>query len=113
MSEEVTAIEEVEQELQNADSIGDTRLSKLFHEARTTSNDHWQTVSAFCNIIDGELTVDHLDKLSAGRWSPETRQRYDVIISVGIRPFMRPDDFKDRMKSELWNAKAPRLEQKS
>lgn len=107
---EIAAIEDLEDEIKNAETIGETRLSGLFHEARTTSKGHWKTVSAFCNIEDGEIVVDHLDKLSAGGWSPETRNRYDVILSVGVRPFMATDDFQNRIENELWNAKAPRLQ---
>jgi len=106
---EIEAIEALEDEIQNADAIGDTRLSGLFHEARTTSARHWKTVSAFCNIEDGEIVVDHLDKLSDGRWSPETRNRYDVVLHVGIRPFMSSSEFRQTIKDELWQSKSGRI----
>lgn len=105
---EIEAIEALEDEIKNADAIGDTRLSGLFHEARTTSKGHWKKVSAFCNIEDGEIVVDHLDKLSDGRWSPETRNRYDLVISVGIRPFMDSAEFRRAASDDLRQAEAGR-----
>jgi len=107
---EIEAIEALENEIQNAETIGETRLSGLFHEARTTKKGHWKTVSAFCNIENGELVVDHLDKLSDGRWSPQTRNRYDVILSTGVIPFMESERFRQSMKDNLWQHKAPRLQ---
>jgi len=109
---EIEAIEALEEEIRTADTIGDTRLSKLFHEARTTSASYWSTATAFCQIEDGEVVVKSLDKLSDGRWAPETRHRFDVILSVGIRPFMSSELFIDAIESELWQNKAGRLENK-
>jgi len=106
---EIAAIEALEDEIDNAETIGETRLSGLFHEARTTSKGHWKKVSAFCNIEDGEIVVETLDKLSDGRWSPETRNRYDVVISVGIRPFMESSEFRRAAKDDLSQAKMGRV----
>jgi len=44
---EIAAIEALEDEIDNAETIGETRLSGLFHEARTTKKGHWKTASAF------------------------------------------------------------------
>ena len=98
---EIEALEDLRDEVLDADRIGDTRLSKLFHEARTTRKGHWKTVSAFIRIEDGEAVVDHLDKLSDGHWSPETRQRYDAIIGVGVRPFMESAMFKSMVRDAI------------
>lgn len=106
--QEIDAIAELEIEIMESDSIGETRLSGLFHEARTTSADHWSSVSAFCQIEDGEVVVDHLDKLSDGRWAPEVRDRYDVIIGVSIRPFMDSQQFRHAVESEISQAKRGR-----
>ena len=98
---EVDALESLQTEISSADAIGDTRLSELFHEARTTSKGHWRSVTAFCDIEDGEVVVKSIDKLSEGRWSPGVRKRYDVAIHVGVRPFMGSADFKHTVEDNI------------
>lgn len=95
------ALEALLEEIKTAETIGETRLSKLFHEARTTSKRQWSTVTAFVDIEDGEAEVRSIDKLSAGTWSPETRERYDLVLSVGIRPFMDSEMFVDTISWKL------------
>jgi hypothetical protein len=96
--------------LESAERIGETRLSKLFHEARTTRKGHWKTVSAFCRISESEesdeavVEVDHLDKLSEGRWRPEVRRRYDLVLSVPVRPFMEADTFRSYVRDDIRRA---------
>lgn len=101
---EIEALETLQDEISSADKIAETRLSKLFHEARTTKKGHWKSVTAFCDIEDGEIVVKSLDKISDGRWSPETRQRYDVLISVGVRPFMEARNFKRTVQDDITQA---------
>ena len=106
---EAEALEALRDEVLNADRIADTRLSGLFHEARTTRKGYWKSVHAFVNIgEDGKVVVDSLDKLSDGYWSPETRDRYDAILSVPVRPFMETDMFKSIIRDEISQAVSPR-----
>lgn len=100
----LAAIEDLRDEVLEADSIGETRLSGLFHEARTNRPDDWSTATAFVTVEDGEARVEEVSKLRDGRWTPETRSRYDHTISVGIRPFMESDDFRGRIRGELSQA---------
>ena len=95
------ALEELREEVMEADQIGDTRLSKLFHEARTNRPDTWKSVTAFIDIEDGEDVVDSVSKLRDGRWAPETRSRHDALVSVGVRPFMEADIFKSLVRDDL------------
>jgi hypothetical protein len=96
------ALESLDETMQNCDSVGDTRLSGLFHEARTTSPGYWTTVTAFCDLdADGELEVTSICKLSDGRWAPETRDAHDVILHMSINPFMRGDYFCDRVRDDI------------
>jgi hypothetical protein len=95
------ALESLDEAMQNCDSVGDTRLSGLFHEARTTSPSHWRTVTAFCDLEDGELQVTTICKLSDGRWAPETRDAHDVVLNMSINPFMRGDYFCHCVRDDI------------
>jgi hypothetical protein len=96
------ALESLDETMQNCDSVGETRLSGLFHVARTTSQRHWKTVTAFCDLDDdGELQVTKVSKLNDGRWAPETRNAHDVILNMSINPFMRGDYFCDRVRDDI------------
>jgi hypothetical protein len=96
------ALESLDETMQNCDSVGETRLSGLFHVARTTSQRHWKTVTAFCDLDDdGELQVTKVSKLNDGRWAPETRDAHDVILNMSINPFMRGDYFCDRVRDDI------------
>jgi hypothetical protein len=96
------ALESLDETMQNCDSVGETRLSGLFHVARTTSQRHWKTVTAFCDLDDdGELAVTSVCKLSDGRWAPETRDAHDVIINMSINPFMRGDYFCHCVRDDI------------
>lgn len=96
-----TALEDLRDEVNNADSIGETRLSELFHEARTNRPDIWKSASAFVDIEDGEAVVKDVSKLRDGRWAPEVRDRHDAVVSVGVRAFMETDIFKSLARDDL------------
>jgi hypothetical protein len=98
---ELDAIESFEDDLKNADSFGETQLSELFHESRTTSTRHWNHVTAFCRITDDGVEVANVDKLSDGRWSPETRDRYDILVSVPVKPFKSATEFWREVQDDL------------
>lgn len=95
------ALEALREEVMEADRIGDTQLSKLFHEARTNRPDAWKSATAFIDIEDGEAVVDSVSKLRDGRWSPETRNRHDALVTVGVRPFMGTSEFKAAVRDDL------------
>lgn len=95
------ALEELRDEVLEADQIGETRLSKLFHEARTSRKSSWKKATAFVDVEDGEAVVDSVAKIREGRWAPETTKPHDAVVSVGIRPFMETDVFKSMIRDRL------------
>lgn len=103
---QIEALEALRNEVLEADRIGETRLSELFHEARTSRPDVWKSATAFINIVDGEAVVDHVEKLRDGYWSPETRDRFDALISVGVRPFMDSATFRGWAGDEITQKQA-------
>jgi hypothetical protein len=98
------ALEQLRDELLEADSIGETRLSELCHEARTNRPDTWNSATAFVDVDEGEAVVDSVSKLREGSWSPETRDRYDALVSVGVRPFMETSMFRSWAGDDLRQA---------
>jgi hypothetical protein len=101
----IQTLTEFNETIQSADAIGETKLSGVFHKARTTRKGKWTTVSAFCKIEDGEVVVKEVSGLRDGRWSPDKRSRYDLVIHVNVRPFMSTREFKrcvdDRINGKL------------
>lgn len=99
------ALEDLRDEVREADSIGETRLSKLFHEARTSRKRTWKSATAFIDIEDGEAVVDSVSKIRDGRWTPETLAAHDTTITVPVRPFMDTQMFRravaDRINQTL------------
>lgn len=100
-NQKIQAYEDLQTELKEAENVGDTRLSKLFHECRTHSKDNWSSASAFLNIEDGKVVVDHVSKIREGSWRPETKRQYDTVLSHGIRPFLESDMFKTLIDRRL------------
>lgn len=92
--EKADAIEDLQDKLRGADSVGETPLSGLFHEARTSSKDNWKAATAFIQVTNTGALVETVEKISEGVWPPETRRRWDVLLSVPIRPFMDAETFR-------------------
>lgn len=95
------AILDLRDELLESERVGDTRLSGLFHEARTTPLGSWRAATAFIRIEDGVARVEKVLKLQEGRWSPETHHGYDVLLNMSIKPFMDSDYFRDVIGDKL------------
>lgn len=90
-------------ELQNTDKIGNTKLSELFHVARTSSprNRH-SRVDAGIDYADGELNIKILGQLEGGHYRPpDVVNSYDAMLSCAVKPFMTADEFKKRMKNPI------------
>lgn len=90
LQKERRLIEEMRDNVQEADSLGDTQFSELFHEARTSKN-NWSKATAFCDCGGDSVTVENVGRLLEGEWSPETRRNYDFAVSLPVRPFMSTD----------------------
>lgn len=97
------ALDQLRDNLLTADSIGKTKLSGLFHEARTTGDDR-ATATAFVDVEDGEAVVDGVSILREGQWTPETRDMHDELLNVPTKPFMTSREFKRIAVGELRRA---------
>jgi len=94
------ALEELLAEVGAADSIGETRLSTLFYEARTNSAEGTAHVTAFIDVEDGVAVVRDV-KLRDGQWSGETRAKYDALLSVLVEPLMDSSEFKETLRYNI------------
>lgn len=97
----IEALNGLRDDVLNTGSIGETALSELFYEARTTTPNYWNSVTAFIDIDDGVVEIDRVKKLMSGRWDPQTRSRHDMLISVNIIPFMESRVFRDVVTSQI------------
>jgi hypothetical protein len=96
------ALESLDETMQNCDSVGDTRLSGLYHEINTSSRAQYERATAFCDLDeDGELEVTSVCKLRDGQWAPETRDAHDVVITMPVSPFTASDFFCDRVSDDI------------
>ncbi len=92
--------------IRNADTIGETKFSKLFHEARTTTPSGVRTngysgVSVQIRVKDGELQV-HNDPVKT-RQGEHLRgtDKWDSIISIPVKPFMETRTAKNEITRQL------------
>lgn len=88
------ALEKLQDEMRDADSIGETRLSGLFHEARTSSERTWSRATAFLDVEGSEAMVSTVAKIRDGRWAPQTRDAHSVEVTVPVCSFMSSDEFR-------------------
>jgi hypothetical protein len=74
--------------VKEADSLGETQFSKLFHEARTTGRDRATGVSLQVRVRDDEFEV-HSEPVKT-RQGEHLRgtDAWDSIISIPVKPFM-------------------------
>ena len=91
------ALEDLLAEVETADSIGETRLSTLFHEARTNSAEGTAYVTTFIDVEDGVAVVRDV-KLRDGQWSAEMRSQYDALLSVLVEPLMDSSEFTETLR---------------
>ena len=79
--------------VRNADSLGDTKFSKLFHEARTTTPDNIRTngysgVSLQVRVRDGEFEVHESPVKTRQGEHLRGTDAWDYIVSIPVKPFM-------------------------
>jgi len=103
LQKERLLIEEIRDDVLEADALGDTPFSELFHEART-SKENWSKATAFCDCGGEEVTVERVGRLLDGEWSPETRQKYDFTVTLPVTSFMRTEVARRRIVDELMQA---------
>jgi len=99
-------VEEEIEAVKNADSLAETRFSKLFHEARTTTPDNHRTngysgVTVQVRARDGELEVhDSPVKTRQGEHLRGT-DSWDAKISLIVKPFMETRTARDEIIRQL------------
>ena len=74
--------------VKEADSLADTKFSKLFHEARTTGRDRASGVSLQVRVSDGEFEVHSKPVKTRQGEHLRGTDAWDSIISIPVKPFM-------------------------
>ena len=87
--------------VRNAESLGETQFSKLFHDARTTGRNRATGVSLQVRVRDGEFEVhDNPVKTRQGEHLRGT-DAWDSIISIPVKPFMDTQTAKQEIVRQL------------
>jgi len=92
--------------VKNADSLAETKFSKLFHEARTSTPDNIRTngysgVTLQVRVRDGEFEVhDDPVKTRQGEHLRGTSS-WDSKISLVVKPFMDTETARDEIVRQL------------
>ena len=87
--------------VKEADSLGDTQFSKLFHEARTTGRNRATGVTLQVRVKDGEFEVH--DKPVKTRQGEHLRgtNAWDSMVSLPVKPFMDTGTARDEIVRQL------------
>jgi hypothetical protein len=86
-----TRAETVEAQIEavkNADSLGETPFSKLFHEARTTGRNRATGVSLQVRVRDGDFEVHNEPVKTRQGEHLRGTDAWDYIVSIPVKPFM-------------------------
>ena len=101
-----TNAEVIENEInavKDADSLGDTKFSKLFHEARTAKSRVYSGVSLQVRVKDGAVEVhDTPVKTQQGEHLRGT-DAWDSMIHMPVKSFMDTATGKDQIIYQLRN----------
>jgi len=101
-----TNAEVIESEIEtvkNAASLGDTKFSKLFHEARTAKSRVYSGVSLQVRVKDGNVEVhDTPVKTRQGEHLRGT-DAWDSMINMPVKSFMDTKTGKDQIIYQLRN----------
>ena len=103
LQKERLLIEDTCDDVVNADTLGDTPFSEVFHVART-SKTYWNKATAFCDCGGEEVTVEAVKRLRKGERSPELREKYDFTVSIPVRAFMDTETARRRIADQLMQA---------
>ena len=100
-NEAVEVVENTINTVKNADNLGETPFSTLFHEARTTGRNRATGVSLQVRVRDGEFEVhDDPVKTRQGEHLRGT-DAWDAIISIPVKPFMDTQTARDEILRQL------------
>jgi len=93
-----SAYKTLRKEIKNANSIGETRLSRLFHKVRM--NPRADSYCALCNVKDGEVSVYNVVRMQSGEHFPGDHPA-DIRFRVSGSAFMSGDEFADEIVSQI------------
>lgn len=87
--------------VRNADSLGDTKFSKLFHDARTTGRNRATGVTLQVRVRDGEFEVH--EKPVKTRQGEHLRgtDAWDTMVSLPVKTFMESRVARDEIVRQL------------
>ena len=97
----VDVVESTIKTVKDADALGDTPFSKLFHEARTTGRNRATGVTLQVRVRDGEFEVhDTPVKTRQGEHLRGT-DAWDGMVSIPVKPFMDTRTARDEIIRQL------------
>lgn len=100
LKNEIAALEELREELEQADTVGDTRLSKLFHEARTADTNIYSGATCSLGLEDKAYVID-ITKTRPGEHLRDTPGF--AAVGCPVKPFMTGERFVDIIDERLWS----------
>ena len=115
MKQNTDAVEVVENTIEavkNADSLGETVFSKLFHEARTTGRNRATGVTLQVRVRDGEFEVhSNPVKTRQGEHLRGT-DAWDGKVSMPVKPFMDTRTARQEIVRQLRDVKRTYLQKR-
>ena len=101
----VDVVESTIQTVKDADALGETPFSKLFHEARTTGRNRATGVTLQVRVRDGGFEVhDTPVKTRQGEHLRGT-DAWDGMVSIPVKPFMDTRTARQEIVRQLRDVK--------
>jgi len=101
----VEVVEDTIDAVKNADSLGETQFSTLFHEARTTGRNRATGVTLQVRVRGGEFEVhDDPVKTRQGEHLRGT-DAWDGMVSIPVKPFMDTQTARQEIVRQLRDLK--------
>jgi hypothetical protein len=88
--------------VKEAETLGETEFSKLFHEARTSSSQTFNGVSVPVKVNEGEIVdIGNVVKTRKGEHFHVRDSCWDNVISLPVRPFMETKVAKPHINRQI------------
>jgi len=104
-SDATEVVENTIESVRNADSLGETQFSTLFHEARTTGRNRATGVSLQVRVRDGEFEVHESPVKTRQGEHLRGTDAWDGIISIPVKPFMDTQTARQEIVRQLLDVK--------
>ncbi len=94
--------------IRNTDSLGETKFSQLFHDARTTTPDNHRSngysgVTVQVRVRDGEFEVHNSPVKTRQGEHLRGTDSWDAKVSLMVKPFMDTRTARDEIVRQLKN----------